>query len=118
MDERRREEERREGRRGEQTRVKQNRVNSGREAENKRREACVCVSVCVCERALRISNDKRKGILEMRGYHVGINHWGLLSREMAPCTDNGQEDVWGEGSGGARAGRTGACSVRAGQNWT
>lgn len=34
-------------------------------------------------------------ILEMRAYQAGINHWGLLSRRMAPCGDKRQADVWG-----------------------
>lgn len=35
----------------------------------------------------------------MRAYQAGINHWGLLSRRMAPCEDKRQADVWG-GQGG------------------
>ena len=45
-------------------------------------------------------------ILEMRAYQAGINHWGLLSRRMAPYGDKRQADVWG-GLGGEEERRRG-----------
>lgn len=47
-------------------------------------------SICTL-RTSQIINE----ILEMRAYQAGINHWGLLSRRMAPCGDKRQADVWG-----------------------
>lgn len=51
-------------------------------------------SICTLRTTLIINE-----ILEMRAYQAGINHWGLLSRRMAPCGDKRQADVWG-GQGG------------------
>lgn len=36
-------------------------------------------------------------ILEIRAYQVEINHWGLLSRRMAPRWDKREASVWGWG---------------------
>lgn len=47
-------------------------------------------SICTLRTSLIINE-----ILEMRAYQAGINHWGLLSRRMAPCGDKRQADVWG-----------------------
>ena len=48
-------------------------------------------SICTLRTSLIINE-----ILEMRAYQAGINHWGLLSRRMAPCGDKRQAVVWGE----------------------
>lgn len=55
---------------------------------------CTETSICTLRTSLIINE-----ILEMRAYQAGINHWGLLSRRMAPCGDKRQADVWG-GLGG------------------